>query len=122
MCNTATQNPFLNRFKTAPDQRTLESGCLDSADMPKRFTIGPLGEHDDQWLQVWALLTGKSKAALATSIIGLRVKQNKTTIDELLNHSAAMRGMEPDELFRALLANPKYLEENPVDEASDEDT
>ena len=45
--------------------------------MPKRFTIGPLGEHDDHWLAVWSALTGKSKAALATSVIGLRVKQNK---------------------------------------------
>jgi hypothetical protein len=89
--------------------------------MPKRFTIGPLGEHDDHWLSVWAALTGKSKAALATSVIGVRVKQYKPTIQELLGHSAHLRGMTPDELFSALLESPRFLEENPIAEVEDED-
>jgi hypothetical protein len=84
--------------------------------MPKRFTIGPLGEHDDHWLSVWAALTGKSKASLATSLVGTRVKQNKQTIQELLEHSAKLRGMTPEELFNAVLANPRYLEDNPIAE------
>lgn len=89
--------------------------------MPKRFTIGPLGEHDDHWLSVWAALTGKSKAALATAVVGVRVKQNKDTIQELLTHSANLRGMTPEELFSAILANPRYLEENPIAEGHSEE-
>jgi hypothetical protein len=89
--------------------------------MPKRFTIGPLGEHDDHWLSVWAALTGKSKAALATSVVASRVKQYKQTIQELLEHSASLRGMTPDELFSAILANSRYLEENPIAEEQEED-
>ncbi|NJO43281.1 MAG: hypothetical protein HC769_23720 [Cyanobacteria bacterium CRU_2_1] len=84
--------------------------------MPKRFTIGPLGEHDDHWLSVWAALTGKSKASLATAVVGIRVKQNKATIQELLEYSAKLRGMSPDDLFNAILANPRFLEENPIAE------
>ncbi|MCG8368224.1 MAG: hypothetical protein MJA27_33445 [Pseudanabaenales cyanobacterium] len=89
--------------------------------MPKRFTIGPLGEHDDHWLAVWSALTGKSKAALATSVIGLRVKQNKDTIQELLEYSAKLRGISADQLFDAILSNPRYLEENPIPEDYDDD-
>lgn len=89
--------------------------------MPKRFTIGPLGEHDDHWLSVWAALTGKSKAALATAVVGVRVKQNKDTIQELLTHSATLRGMTPEELFSAILANPRFLEENPIAEGHSEE-
>ena len=89
--------------------------------MPKRFTIGPLGEHDDHWLAVWSALTGKSKAALATSVIGLRVKQNKETVRELLEYSAKLRGMSADELFDALLANPRFLEDNPIPEEYEDD-
>ncbi|WAL60869.1 hypothetical protein [Thermocoleostomius sinensis] len=89
--------------------------------MPKRFTIGPLGEHDDHWLTVWAALIGKSKAALATSIVGLRVKQNKESILELLEYSAKHRGMTADELFNALLTNPRFLEDNPIAESDEED-
>ena len=85
------------------------------------FTIGPLGEHDDHWLAVWSALTGKSKAALATSVIGLRVKQNKDTIQELLEYSAKLRGISADDLFDAILANPRYLEDNPVPEEYDDD-
>ena len=84
--------------------------------MPKRFTIGPLGEHDDHWLTAWAALTGKSKAALATAVIGVRVKQHKDTIQQMLEHSAKLRGMTPDELLNALVANPRYLEETPIAE------
>ena len=89
--------------------------------MPKRFTIGPLGEHDDHWLAVWSALTGKSKAALATSVIGLRVKQNKETVRELLDYSAKLRGMSSDDLFEAILSNPRFLEENPVPEEYDDE-
>jgi hypothetical protein len=89
--------------------------------MPKRFTIGPLGEHDDHWLSVWAALTGKSKAALATAVVGVRVKQHKDVIKELLEHSAKLRGMSADELFSAILANPRYLEDNPIAEGNGED-
>lgn len=89
--------------------------------MPKRFTIGPLGEHDDHWLSVWAALTGKSKAALATSVVAARVKQYKQTIQEMLEHSASLRGMTSAQLFNAVLANPNYLEENPIAEAAEDD-
>ncbi|KAM3089879.1 hypothetical protein ACKFKG_31925 [Phormidesmis sp. 146-35] len=84
--------------------------------MPKRFTIGPLGEHDDHWLSVWAALTGKSKAALATAVVGVRVKQAKEKIQEMLEHSAKLRGVTPDELFSSILVNPRYLEDNPIAE------
>ena len=89
--------------------------------MPKRFTIGPLGEHDDHWLAVWSALTGKSKAALATSVIGLRVKQNKETVQELLEYSARLRGISAEELFEAILSNPRFLEDNPIPEEYDDD-
>lgn len=88
--------------------------------MPKRFTIGPLGEYDDHWLSVWAALAGKSKAALATSLVAGRVRQYKQTIQELLEHSASLRGMTSDELFSAVLANSRYLEENPIAEDDNE--
>ncbi|MBD3881463.1 hypothetical protein IFO70_06830 [Phormidium tenue FACHB-886] len=89
--------------------------------MPKRFTIGPLGEHDDHWLAVWAALTGRSKAALATSIVGIQVNQYKETIRELLEHSARLRGVTSDELFSAILVNPRYLEENSIVEEEEDD-
>ncbi|PSB64496.1 hypothetical protein C7B61_12155 [filamentous cyanobacterium CCP1] len=89
--------------------------------MPKRFTIGPLGEHDDHWLSVWSALAGKSKAALATSVVAGRVKQHKQMIQELLEHSAKLRGMTADELFNAILTNSRYLEENPIAEDEQEE-
>ncbi|NJP09967.1 MAG: hypothetical protein HC866_11190 [Leptolyngbyaceae cyanobacterium RU_5_1] len=89
--------------------------------MPKRLTIGPLGEHDDHWLTLWAALTGKSKASLATAVVGVRVKQHKATIQELLEHSAKLRGMTSEDLFNALIANPRYLEENPIADGNGHD-
>jgi hypothetical protein len=88
--------------------------------MPKRFAIGPLGEHDDHWLTVWAALTGKSKANLATTLIGLRVREKKTVIQEMLEHCASLRGMTQTELFTAILANPQYLEQQPILEDSEQ--
>jgi hypothetical protein len=82
--------------------------------MTKKFMIGPLGEHDDHWLTIWAALTGKSKAYLATALIGLRVREKKTTIQEMLEHCATLRGMSSTALFTAILTNPKYLEQHPI--------
>ncbi|WAL60868.1 hypothetical protein [Thermocoleostomius sinensis] len=82
--------------------------------MPKRFTIGPLGEHDDHWLTVWAALIGKNKTNLATALIGLRVREKKEMLQDMLEYSAQLRGMTPESLFNALLSNPHYLEQHPA--------
>lgn len=87
--------------------------------MPKRFAIGPLGEHDDHWLTVWAALTGKSKSYLATTLIGLRVREKKEVIQEMLDHCATLRGISQGDLFTALLTNPQYLEQQPIVEDSE---
>jgi hypothetical protein len=89
--------------------------------MPKRFTIGPLGEHDDHWLTVWAALIGKSKTNLAAALIGLRVREKKEMLQDMLEYSARLRGMTPESLFNALLSNPNYLEQNPAPNLDDRD-
>jgi hypothetical protein len=82
--------------------------------MPKRFTVGPLGEHDDHWLTIWAALTGKNKTHLATALIGLRVRERKEMLRDMLAHSAILRGMTPEALFTAILNEPQYLQQNPI--------
>ncbi len=90
--------------------------------MPKRFQVGPLGEHDDEWLTAWAALTGRSKSDQATMVLAFRIRDRKQSIQELLEHSAKRRGMEPDELFDLLIRNPKWLKENPIDGEEDDDS
>ena len=80
--------------------------------MPKQLTIDPLGEYTENWLTVWAALLTKSKAFLAKEVVGLQVRSHKATIQALLVESAKFRGMNPDQLFSAILANPQYLEES----------
>lgn len=82
--------------------------------MAKKLTIGPLGEHNENWLIVWAALLTKSKAILAKEVVGLQVRRHKVTIQELLEEAAQFRGMNPEDLFSALLTNPRYLEDCPA--------
>jgi len=67
--------------------------------MPKRFTIGPLGFHDDQWLNAWSWLTGRTKATQSTQLLGFRIRERKSIIQDLLNFTAEKLGVTPDELF-----------------------
>ena len=80
--------------------------------MSKQLTIGPFGEHTEDWLTVWAALITKSKTILAKEVVGLQVRRHKATIQELLEEAAKNRGMNPDQLFIAILTNPQYLEES----------
>ena len=84
--------------------------------MPKQMTIGPLEDHNEKWLTVWAALLTKRKAFLAKELVGLQVRKHKITIQELLEEAAQFRGMNPEELFSTLLANPRYLEGDHVHE------
>jgi len=70
--------------------------------MPKRFTIGPLGFHDDQWLNAWAWLTGRTKATQATQLIGFRIRERKSAIQDMLTFTAEKLGVTPDDLFTAI--------------------
>jgi hypothetical protein len=70
--------------------------------MPKRFTIGPLGFHDDQWLNAWSWLTGRTKASQATLLLSFRVRERKSLIEEMLGFTADKLGITPDELFDAI--------------------
>jgi hypothetical protein len=67
--------------------------------MPKRFTIGPLGFHDDQWLTAWAWLTGRTKATQASQLLSFRVRERKGIIQDMLDFTAGKLGVTPDELF-----------------------
>ena len=89
--------------------------------MPKRFSIGPLEENTENWLIIWAALLTKNKITLAKELVGLQVRRHKAIIQELLENTATSRGVDSDELFRALLANPLYLEENQVHPGSNKD-
>ena len=81
--------------------------------MSKQLTIEPLGEHDENWLAVWAALLAKRKAFLAKEVLGLQVRKHKLSIQSLLEEAATFRRMNPDELFSLILANPRHLEESP---------
>jgi hypothetical protein len=71
--------------------------------MAKRFSVGPLNEHDDDWLTVWAWLNDCSKSAQASSLIGIGINQRKTEIERILEYIAKKREMSPDELFEKIL-------------------
>ncbi|MDJ0702101.1 MAG: hypothetical protein QNJ46_02375 [Leptolyngbyaceae cyanobacterium MO_188.B28] len=86
--------------------------------MPKRFQIGPLEENTENWLIIWAALLTKNKVTLAKELVGLQVRRHKAIIQELLENAAESRGLDPDELFRKLLANPLYLKESQIDQDS----
>ena len=89
--------------------------------MPKKLTIGPLGEYTENWLTVWAALLTKNKAILAKEVVGLQVRRHKATIEELLEEAAKFRGMNPNHLFIAILANPQFLEESHINKDDHED-
>lgn len=71
--------------------------------MPKRFPVGPLGEHDNDWLTVWAWLNNRSKSAQAAAIISFRIRERKAEIAEMLEYVAKKRGVTADELFKSVL-------------------
>lgn len=71
--------------------------------MPKRFWVGPLGVHDDDWLTIWAFLNNRSKSAQAAGLISFRIRERKAAIEEMLNYTAERMGIEPEELRRQIL-------------------
>ncbi|QSJ17176.1 hypothetical protein JYQ62_37000 [Nostoc sp. UHCC 0702] len=71
--------------------------------MPKRFPIGPLGEHDDDWLTIWAWLNNRSKSVQAALLIGFGIAEKKPEIERMLEYMAKKRGVTPDELFKSIL-------------------
>ncbi|MBE9157872.1 hypothetical protein IQ265_13710 [Nodosilinea sp. LEGE 06152] len=75
----------------------------DSDTMPKRFWVGPLGVHDDDWLTIWAWLNNRSKSAQAGSLISSRIRANQTQIEAMLSYTADRMGLTPDELRRQIL-------------------
>ena len=76
----------------------------DSHEMPKRFWVGPLGVHDDDWLTVWAWLNNRSKNVQASSLLSYRIRERKTSITEMLAYTADRMGLDPDELRRQILS------------------
>ena len=88
--------------------------CNEVQMPPKRFWAGPLGEHDDDWLAIWAWLVNRSKAAQATSILAFRIRTEKPKIKELLEYSAQKRGLSPDELMQLIIAGQKVPD--PIDQ------
>lgn len=71
--------------------------------MPKRFPIGPLGEHDDDWLRILAWLNNTSKSVQAASLISIQIKEKKPEIQEMLDYIAKKRGIPSDELIESIL-------------------
>jgi hypothetical protein len=71
--------------------------------MPKRITLPPLGEHDDDWLRVWAWLNNRSKSTQAAGIISFRIRERKAEIEKMLEYIAKKRSVSPDELFKSIL-------------------
>lgn len=76
----------------------------DSYDLPKRFWVGPLGVHDDDWLTVWAWLNNRSKNVQASGLVSYRIRERKEAIKEMLNYTAERMGLEPDELRSQILS------------------
>jgi hypothetical protein len=87
--------------------------------MPKRITLPPLGEHDDDWLRVWAWLNNRSKSAQAAGLISFRIRERKAEIEKMLEYVAKKRGVTPDELFKNILDGT--ANSNTDDSAVDED-
>ncbi|WP_377962898.1 hypothetical protein [Almyronema epifaneia] len=71
--------------------------------MAKRFWAGPLGQHDDDWLTVWAWLNNRSKSAQASSVLSYRIRTQRKQIEEMLEYTAQRLGIEPDELRLKIL-------------------
>lgn len=71
--------------------------------MPKRITLPPLGEHDDDWLRIWAWLNNRSKSSQAAGIVSFRIRERKAEIREMLEYIAQKRGVTPDYLFKSIL-------------------
>ncbi|MBW4657662.1 MAG: hypothetical protein KME15_03235 [Drouetiella hepatica Uher 2000/2452] len=86
--------------------------------MPKRFPIGPLSEHDDDWLTVWAWLNTRSKSAQVADLISYGIRERKAEIDDALAYVAKKRGITPEDLFQRILDGTVNQE---VDEAEDEE-
>ncbi len=77
---------------------------MATVDMPKRFWCGPLGQHDDDWLTVWAWLTSRSKSAQASSLLGARIRAMKPEIQDMLRYTAERLGYTPEELMKRILS------------------
>ncbi|MGB7314032.1 MAG: hypothetical protein WA939_13960 [Nodosilinea sp.] len=91
--------------------------------MPKRFWVGPLGVHDDDWLLVWAWLNNRSKGAQASSLVSFRIRERKSAIREMLEYTAGRMGLEPDELMRQILnkeISPGDVDLSELKQAEDE--
>lgn len=71
--------------------------------MPKRITLPPLGEHDDDWLRILAWLNNTSKSTQAANLISSQIKEKKAEIVEMVNYIASKRGITTDELIASIL-------------------
>lgn len=71
--------------------------------MSKRFWVGPLGKHDDDWLTVWAWLNNRSKNQQASSVISARIRSNKSEIVEMLQYTAKSLDLTPAQLMAEIL-------------------
>jgi hypothetical protein len=81
----------------------LNESILSMKAMPKRFPIGPLSEHDDDWLTVWAWLNTRSKSAQVADLISYGIRERKAEIDDALAYIAKKRGITPEDLFQRIL-------------------
>jgi hypothetical protein len=53
--------------------------------MPKRFPVDPLGEHDNDWLTVWAWLNNRSKSAQVAALIAFGLESENLIFKKCWN-------------------------------------
>lgn len=71
---------------------------------PKRFSVGPLGQYDDDLLTAWAALHGSSKGAAAKEAIAGWLAINREEIREQVRLYAECKGIGWGDAFQLLLS------------------
>ena len=71
--------------------------------MPSRFSVGPLGDYDDQLLMLWAALHGSSKNAAGGHAIAEWLEQNRETIMTQVGLYAKLKEVDMGDAIKLLL-------------------
>lgn len=71
--------------------------------MPSRFSVGPLGDYDEQLLMLWAALHGSSKGGAGGHAISEWLEQNREIIMTQVELYAQLKGIDLGDAVQLLL-------------------
>jgi hypothetical protein len=94
--------PSLNRTPS-PVLQSRRASIVTFAIALKRFWVGPLGKHDDDWLTVWAWLNNRSKPEQVSLLLSDSLRRDKPEIESVLEYTAKSLNLTAEQLMNQIL-------------------